>query len=178
MSIINNYLQYYNTGCIYALKNPVDNKVFYIGQTTRKLKERLKEHIMCNVNKDKRDIIDSILMNDKLPIIEAIVKIETIEINNYLDLFEMYTIQQFSKKTKLTNKAFAPRDYQLIFKNIVDKLAYKYNSDKKYIPNDIQCGIICCDVIDVIAVDEFEKINTVFINNTCNIINNYIKLNS
>jgi len=71
---------------IYVLKNPNTNTVFYVGKTMKDLKERLTGHIgsikTYGANKEKSDIIQSILAEGKKPIIE---EIEVISGTCYID---------------------------------------------------------------------------------------------
>lgn len=61
---------------IYCLKNPSNNEIFYVGKTTKKLKERLTGHIGSinsnGSNQIKNDYIKSILETGARPVIEEI----------------------------------------------------------------------------------------------------------
>src|SRR6267142_4047205 len=61
---------------IYCLKNPENNIVFYVGKTTKELKERLSGHL-GSVNSSggtqaKNDYIKALLAVNQRPIIEEI----------------------------------------------------------------------------------------------------------
>jgi len=69
---------------IYILKNPLDNQIFYVGQTINDLSERLYGHINQTgaSNRDKINYIKSIIEKGEKPIIE---QVETIHTTCYID---------------------------------------------------------------------------------------------
>lgn len=66
---------------VYALINPFNNRVFYIGSTRRGLQKRLREHIseryLCRGCSDKNAIIRYIIDKGKIPIIKSLCKCPT-----------------------------------------------------------------------------------------------------
>ena len=64
-------------GKVYLLRNPLDNTVFYVGQTVYKLSERLRGHLSEKGNSNKVKIISQIIENKLLP------SIEELECHNY-----------------------------------------------------------------------------------------------
>lgn len=68
---------------IYILRNPIDEKIFYVGQTMLSLETRLSGHISgTGSNRDKINYIKKILESGNKPFIEAI---ETIATTCYID---------------------------------------------------------------------------------------------
>jgi Uri superfamily endonuclease len=67
---------------IYGLKNPLTDKVFYIGKTVKSLEQRLSAHLKDDGNEQKRKIIDEMLSQGIKP---EIVQIETL---NYTTIEE------------------------------------------------------------------------------------------
>lgn len=99
---------------IYILRNPIDNKIFYVGQTMQSLETRLSGHISetGGSNREKIKYIKEILESGNKPFIEAI---ETIATTCYIDKMavnerEIYWIRYHkSLGCELLNKsAIAP----------------------------------------------------------------------
>jgi len=69
---------------IYTLRNPINNEIFYVGQTFQTLVERLHGHLneTGGSNRDKINYIKTLVDNGYKPIIE---EIETIHSTCYID---------------------------------------------------------------------------------------------
>lgn len=89
---------------IYCLKHPISKEVFYVGKTTKELKERLSGHIGSvnsnGSNKEKNDYIKAILDLNERPIIE---ELEVIYGTCYIhkaeaSAREFYWMQHFTDK--------------------------------------------------------------------------------
>lgn len=79
---------------IYCLINPLDNNVFYVGATSKELKDRLYAHYYETSNNRKKFILDEIKMNNKSA---EILLLETVKFNEvtfnenfYINLFRSY----------------------------------------------------------------------------------------
>jgi len=99
---------------IYILRNPINEEIFYVGQTMQPLEMRLNGHISeTGANRDKINYIKGILETGQKPIIEAI---ETIATTCYIDTMavnerEIYWIRYHkSLGCNLLNKAATAPD--------------------------------------------------------------------
>lgn len=99
---------------IYVLRNPLNEEIFYVGQTKMPLETRLSGHIAeTGANRDKINYIKNILESGQRPIIEAI---ETIATTCYIDTMavnerEIYWIKYHkSLGCNLLNKASTSPD--------------------------------------------------------------------
>lgn len=98
---------------IYALINPINSKVFYIGATTQ-LEKRLKAHIsdarLNRGNPQKNFIINEIIINGFMPLIEELEICHGYLAPMYAERFwiHLYTVQ----KHPLTN-LYPQRDYSI-----------------------------------------------------------------
>jgi hypothetical protein len=86
---------------IYNLINPIDNSIFYVGVTTN-IKNRFYQHYKGDKNLDKSNIVKSIRLVGKKPIINILKQVDNIELaefieSEYIDLYKFNNI-------KLTNK--------------------------------------------------------------------------
>lgn len=82
---------------IYTLKNPVTNKIFYIGITYEKIERRLKAHISKS-KKGKHKVqleIQKLLKNGIVPIIELLDILTQEEYTQKRTYFESYWVWQF-----------------------------------------------------------------------------------
>lgn len=81
VSLIESHVAIYK---IYVLRNPIDEKIFYVGQTMQSLETRLSGHMSetGGSNREKINYIKEILESGNKPIIEAI---ETIATTCYID---------------------------------------------------------------------------------------------
>ena len=79
--LIDSYVGAYK---IYTLTNPINNDIFYVGQTMKNLSERLAGHIneTGGSNRDKILYIKNILESGQKPIIQ---EVETIHVRCYID---------------------------------------------------------------------------------------------
>lgn len=90
----------YNGGFVYCLRNPLDNKVFYVGKTICSLSKRLKDH-KNDKNKDtEKSKIIKLILDSKMDVI--IEEIEFVDDVLLLDEREKYWIKNFSDN-KLSN---------------------------------------------------------------------------
>jgi hypothetical protein len=82
---------------IYALVNPIDGNIFYIGRTQKTLAERLKEHLRGGGNNRRlREILEYIDFFGGTP------EIQLLETTRYLQR-EIEVIKEYSKKYNLAN---------------------------------------------------------------------------
>ena len=91
---------------IYVLSHPITNEVFYVGATTKTLKERLKGHYSKVYEAKKGDINWNKrlkYLNDLLPLKANITQIGTCDLDES-DEAEKYAIEQYSKVCELTNQ--------------------------------------------------------------------------
>lgn len=79
-------------GFIYALVDPRNSNVRYIGQTRQRLKERLRAHIKDKEVCHRTNWINSIIAIGAKP---QIVLIEEVDENELLDLREIFWIEQY-----------------------------------------------------------------------------------
>lgn len=87
---------------IYTLKHPDTNEIRYVGKTIQQLKYRLATHISRSKKYRYAYVncwIYSLLQEGKKPIIELIEEVE----NNQWEEKEIYWIQYYSTRTRLTN---------------------------------------------------------------------------
>ena len=84
-------------GFVYLLRNPIDDAVFYVGQTVYQLHERLRGHLSEKGKGIKNKIISEIISHNLLPIIE---QLESVEYNqngiNLLNERELFWIKHYS----------------------------------------------------------------------------------
>jgi len=135
---------------IYALQNPIDGNIFYVGMTKMDIKSRYIAHISESrikndehKNKDKNSLIQSIIKENKKPIlhlietIECICRIDEIEVPmkeiNWMRFFTEMG-HNLVNKVGLT-KAFEPIGYksylnQLKSGNGVPRWYYSCGYDK------------------------------------------------
>jgi hypothetical protein len=66
-------------GKVYLLRNPLDDTVFYVGQTIYKLSERFRGHLFEKGNSTKVKIISEIIEKKLVPVIE---ELESMDYNN------------------------------------------------------------------------------------------------
>lgn len=94
------------TGFIYGLKCPKDNKIRYVGQTTRKLSQRLSQHIRRVITKDgkltKKEAWIKNLINESLEKFIEIIEIEEC-IKEELNNREKFWISELGGMGDLTN---------------------------------------------------------------------------
>lgn len=98
-------------GFIYGLKNPIDNKIFYIGKTTMSIDARAGCHISEKKNGKKNNIIQDIIAAGKDVIVEEIEFIESesiLEINYKLSEREKFWIEYFNEEGGLSNIQHSP----------------------------------------------------------------------
>lgn len=91
---------------IYKLINPVNGSVFYVGKTVGELKTRLSSHLKdIESNRNKMEVIQSILKEGLIPIIEEIESstYKNDEEEKAALLREDFWIKEYSKKYDLTN---------------------------------------------------------------------------
>ncbi len=73
---------------IYILKNPINDEIFYVGQTVQDLQVRLSGHISCaGSNREKTNYIKKILEAGEKPIIQ---EVESIHTTCYIDKVSIY----------------------------------------------------------------------------------------
>lgn len=87
---------------IYILKHPETQEIRYVGKTVQQLKYRLATHISRSKKYRYAYVncwIYSLLQEGKKPIIELIEEVE----NNQWEEKEIYWIQYYSTRTRLTN---------------------------------------------------------------------------
>lgn len=75
-------------GFIYALIDPRDNKVCYIGQTKRSLRQRYSEHVNFPRNKNMRQWMSDLSTAGVRPIMKIVEQVDSV----YLDERERYWI--------------------------------------------------------------------------------------
>lgn len=106
-------------GRVYLLRNPLDNTVFYVGQTIYKLSERLRGHLSEKGNSNKVKIILEIIENKLLPSIEELechdynesnIKLlnerEVFWINHYNPIGNKLHVEVHVKTCKICNNVF------------------------------------------------------------------------
>lgn len=99
VKIKKNILQEYNY-VIYALINPLDNNIFYIG-STNDVNNRYQSHLKCKVNKEKNNQINYLINNKIIP---GIIVLEGFEDKKLARLVEKSYIKFYKKLNKnLTN---------------------------------------------------------------------------
>lgn len=70
-----------NIGFIYALIDPRDNKIRYIGQTKRAPKQRYHEHISLPRNKEMRQWMASLALDEVWPIMKIVEQVNAARLN-------------------------------------------------------------------------------------------------
>lgn len=93
-------------GFIYALRNPIDNRIFYVGKTIVSLNSRLKGHISEKKETSKNSIIKEILSNNQEVIIEELEFISEVDFKQTeqkLKDREVFWIKEFSETEPITN---------------------------------------------------------------------------
>ena len=87
---------------IYALINPITDKVFYIGKTNRTLCRRLSEHLNFSKKENgyKNNTIKKILKEGKKPIIKLI---EEVDLDNWAEREKFYINDYRDKGYNLCN---------------------------------------------------------------------------
>jgi len=89
-----------NSYVIYALTNPIDNNIFYIG-STKNINNRYKQHLKCLCNLEKAIIIKNLMKNNIMP---NCIILEGFEDEKLSRLVEKSYIKFYKKiNEKLTN---------------------------------------------------------------------------
>lgn len=121
---------------IYVLKNPSSGEVFYVGQTSMELKNRLSGHISGNSGNPVKDsVIKDIISKGEKPIIESV---ETIMGTCYIDKMmvnerEIFWIKYYKAQgvallnVSITSPDAECREYKTYLRSIQQgQSAYKY----------------------------------------------------
>lgn len=72
-----------NTGFIYALVDPRDGAVKYVGQTIYKLQKRLTEHCVSPRTRQQREWIEDLAALGLRPSIRLLEEVPTADLNRY-----------------------------------------------------------------------------------------------
>lgn len=95
--------------CIYVLRNPIDNSIFYVGRTAVSLPQRLRMHLATpkNGNKRKASVFKALSDLGVKPIIEKIEEFKPICEEEYIGLHEKedFWINYFTQRGEpITNR--------------------------------------------------------------------------
>lgn len=96
---------------IYALVNPFDGNVFYVGKTTEKIKTRFRAHLCDKGNKEKYNEIQHILSQNTKPSIKILEEKPHPEYKS-IDMGKRekkWVLKMMKSGHRLTNKVYAKK---------------------------------------------------------------------
>ena len=138
-------------GKVYLLRNPLDDSVFYVGQTIYKLHERLAGHLHDKAKGNKTKIISEILENKLMPSIEELESMEynhdnvkqlnereVFWIKHYNPIGNKMHVEVFVKECRICNKMFEAKRERSIYCSSICRATASQNRQKSLEkkPND------------------------------------------
>lgn len=90
---------------IYSLTCPISRKIFYIGCTVSKMRDRIYQHYYENTNQDKLSILNDLMAIGQFPVVEVLYKIKSREKARCVEKYLTHFLINNDKRIDLVNAA-------------------------------------------------------------------------